>query len=219
MSTQMSARALAIGIAFVLTSGYLAHASRPEQIPPRATFASFPLQIDDWAGQSAPAFEADVLQALGVDEYVNRYYVSSGQLAHLYIGYYQSQHQGSTIHSPMNCLPGAGWVPVTSAPLRLTLPGESPRSVEINRLTIQKGLDRQVVLYWYQSQGRTVRSEYWSKIYLVLDAIRMNRSDAALVRVVVPIDNRQFDGEDRATRAASDLAQKLFPVLGQYLPS
>jgi EpsI family protein len=71
-----------------------------------------------------------------------------------------------------------------------------------------------VVIYWYQSHGRVVASEYWGKIYLVLDAIRMNRTDGALVRVIAPI----VTSEDQAERAAVGFAQALFPLLDRYLP-
>jgi EpsI family protein len=75
------------------------------------------------------------------------------------------------------------------------------------------------VLYWYQSHGRTVASEYWSKFYLIGDAVRLNRTDAALVRVIMPIDPRAGDGEDVAERHASDFVRALFPLLPDYLPS
>ena len=53
----------------------------------------------------------------------------------------------------------------------------------MNRYVIQKGGSRQLVLYWFQSHGRIVASEYWSKFYLVVDAVRMNRSDGAVLRI------------------------------------
>jgi len=96
--------------------------------------------------------------------------------------------------------------------------GEPPsKMVEINRLTIQKGLERQVVLYWYQSHNRIVASEYWGKIYTVLDAIRYNRTDAALVRIISPVSSP--DTEQVSERAATEFAQALLPVLVGYLPS
>jgi EpsI family protein len=216
----MMVRLFVVGACFVMTSAYLAHASRPEQIPPRAPLASFPATIGGWSGRTAPDFERGVLEVLGVDEYVNRYYVSGAQLAHVYIGYYRSQHQGGAIHSPMNCLPGAGWLPVQSGRVSLSLSADPAlNSVDVNRLIIQKGLDRQVVLYWYQSHGRTIPSEYWSKVYLVLDAIRLNRSDAALIRIIAPINSTLPDGEAVAERSTISLAEAMLPIFGRYLPS
>jgi EpsI family protein len=87
----------------------------------------------------------------------------------------------------------------------------------VNRVTIAKGLDRQLVLYWYQSHRRVVASEYWGKVYTVLDSVRYNRTDAALVRVVTPL----LDGEpvEAVERRAVAFVQSLFPLLPRHLPS
>ena len=92
----------------------------------------------------------------------------------LYAGYYRSQRQGDTIHSPQNCLPGAGWRPVSSATINLTSPGGS---VPVNQYVIQKGLDQQVVLYWYQGRGRVVANEYANKALLMWDAATLQRTN------------------------------------------
>jgi len=134
------------------------------------------------------------------------------------VGYYHSQREGSQIHSPMNCLPGAGWLPVTTATATLAMSASGERAV-INRYLIQKGLDRRVVMYWYQSHGRVVASEYWSKVYLVLDSMRMNRTDAALVRVIVPVDDNRPAPETSADDAALDFAGKIAPLLERHIPS
>jgi len=213
-------RLLVIAAGLLSTAAFLSHASRPEQIEPRAPFATFPTELGRWSGRDAPEFEREVVRVLGVDDYVNRFYESGTDFAHVYIGFYQSQHDGTTIHSPLNCLPGAGWIPIASE--RIALPVGADRAtpaINVNQILIQKGLDKQVVLYWYQSHGRTIASEYWGRIYLVLDSIRMNRSDAALVRVIAPVDERQPDPEAAAKRAAIDLAETMFPVLVRYLPS
>ena len=89
------------------------------------------------------------------------------------------------------------------------------QSIRVNRYIIEKGLDRQLVLYWYQSHGRVVASEYWGRLYMVVDAIRMNRTDGALVRVITPI----ITTEDDAERAAVTFVQVLFPHLDRYLPA
>ncbi len=40
----------------------------------------------------------------------------------------------------------------------------------VSEMLIRSGPNYQVVLYWYQNKGRIIASEYWEKIYLVLDA-------------------------------------------------
>ena len=215
----MMARVLVLSACLLMVAGYLAHASRSEETPPRIPFSRFPVSVAEWTGHTAPDFDPKVMAALGVDEYVNRVYVRGDKAAHLYVGYYRSQREGSQIHSPMNCLPGAGWLPVETGVATLAA-GTSPAGTAVvNRYLIQKGLDRQVVLYWYQSHGRVVASEYWSKVYLVLDSMRLNRTDAALVRVIVPIDDNRRTPEAFADDAALDFAGAIAPLLGNYLPS
>jgi len=205
----------------------IASASRTERVPPRESFATFPMDLGAWRGQSADRFDQRILTVLGVDEYINRVYTEpSGAVAGLYIGYYQSQRQGDTMHSPLNCLPGAGWQPVSQAriaiPVRVRPPvagqAEATRTITVNRFVIQKGADRQVVVYWYQSRNRVIASEYWGKIYTVLDAIRTNRTDAAMVRVVCPVIGTGGEAERRADRAAVAFTEAVFPMLGRYLP-
>jgi EpsI family protein len=142
-------------------------------------------------------------------------------VASLYIGYYESQRQGDTIHSPLNCLPGSGWEPVSKSYVSIPVEAGSHASANIlvNQYVIQKGLDRQVVLYWYQSHGRVVANEYRSKIFMVYDAVRLNRSDAALVRVVSPVIGGDPGAEARAGDRAVAFVKTMFPLLDRYLPS
>jgi EpsI family protein len=199
----------------------VARQSHPEPAPIRSTFQQFPIQIQAWTGQQLPPFDARILAVLGVDDYLSRVYHSPDRgAAGLYVGFYNSQRQGDSIHSPMNCLPGAGWEPLSQASIRIPVTvSEGLTEVDSNRYVIQKGLDRQLVLYWYQSHGRTVASEYWSKFFLIRDAVRLNRTDAALVRVIVPIYPGVEDGEMRAERQATDFVKAMFPLLPPYLPS
>src|SRR5204862_3566459 len=111
----------------------------------------------------------------------------------------------------MNCLPGSGWQPVRSDRIEIAANGSVVRA---NRSLIQKGVDRQLVLYWYRSHGRSIASEYSAKVFLVLDSIRTGRSDAALVRIIAPIARDEVAAE----RSALDFARAVQPILGRYLP-
>lgn len=213
----MTVRLLVLSACFFLAAGYTARAIRPEDVPLRQPLAKFPTALADWIGSDEPRFSDEILAVLGVDEYLNRTYHADGSPpVSLYVGYYESQRQGDTIHSPMNCLPGAGWEPVVARRIQVPIPGlQTP--LEVNQVIVQKGTDRHLVLYWYQSHGRVVASEYWSKFYMVYDAIRTNRSEGALVRVVTPIPSNQPDAAAEARAVA--FVQALFPLIGRYLPS
>lgn len=218
----MIIRIAILTVCLTLSAVFIAKASKTEHVPSRASLSEMPYSLDKWTGREGTPFEPEILSVLGVDEYVNRVYYSGPAVAGLYIGYYQSQRQGDTIHSPLNCLPGAGWEPLsrTYLPIPVSLRPDSPsQEVTINRYVIRKGLDRQVVLYWYQSHGRVVANEYRSKVLMVYDAVRLNRTDAALIRVVTPITGTGADAEELATAQAVDFVKAMFPTLDRYLPS
>lgn len=219
----MTGRVLVLLGLFLGTWAFLARAAKAEPMPIRESFATLPLTIDGWNGRVEPGFEPQILEVLGVDDYATRtYFKKAAPPVGLYIGYYASQRQGDTIHSPLNCLPGAGWIPRRQAraviPVR-TSPDGVEREIEVNDVIIEKGLDRQVVYYWYQSHQRVVASEYWGKVFTVVDAIRDNRTDAALVRVTVRVRERTEKATYEAQQAGTGFVKALFPLLRNHLPS
>ena len=211
-------RSLLLSVVLLVSAGYIVFATRAEKVPPRQPLAAMPLELGGWRGREAPRFAAAIERVLGVDEYISRAYGRSNESSvGLYVGYYGSQREGDTIHSPLNCLPGAGWEPVRTGRAVIPVDG-SAAPIRVNNFTIQKGADRQVVLYWYQSHGRVIASEYWSKAFMVYDAIRLNRTDAALVRVIAPVWPDE-SSDAAAVARATDFVKTVFPVLGKYLPA
>ena len=216
----MAARILFLSLCFIAVSAYIAKVYKAEPAFTREPLSSLPMQIGKWIGRDT-VIDEKVLSVLGVDDYVSREYVSSAHAMGLYAGFYKTQRQGSAIHSPMNCLPGAGWNAITRTYIRIPVASETigPRQeIEINRITIEKGLDKAVVLYWYQAHGRVVANEYWGKIYAVVDALRINRTDGALVRVVSPILASGPQAEMTAENSAVAFVQSIFPLLSRHLP-
>lgn len=222
----MVARLLIVAVVLIGTSAALAAVTDSEVVPARESFAVFPMSIGAWQGARAADFDDAIVAELGVDEYLNVSYRAPGRgVVGLYVGYYMSQRQGDTIHSPANCIPGSGWQPVDSGRMTIAVPSgnagvaePADRSVEVSRWLIQKGDEQQLVVYWYQSHGRVVASEYWNKIHLVSDAIRLNRTDAALVRVITPVSSASRRGLAEAEERAISFVQSMFPVLERFLP-
>ena len=115
------------------------------------------------------------------------------------------------IHSPQNCLPGAGWRPVESGVTTLQV---GDRAVPVNQFVIQKGLDKQVVFYWYQGRGRVIANEYANKALLMLDAARLHRTNGGLVRLIAPV----VSTPDAAKAELAAFAALVFPHLDRHLP-
>ncbi|MGA3210368.1 MAG: exosortase C-terminal domain/associated protein EpsI [Terriglobales bacterium] len=174
---------------------------------------SIPMQIDAWQGRDLPPLDREVLTIGGMDDYLNRIYsLDADHELSLYVGYYRSQATGDSIHSPKNCLPGSGWQQVSSSQVALLMPDGSERPV--NLYVIEQGGEREVVLYWYQAHGRIVASEFRAKLYMIMDAIRLHRTDGALVRIAVPI----VATERQTQKAAIHFAERVMPSLQRIIP-
>lgn len=204
--------------ALLLTvTALLLHArSSNEVMPPREQLASLPHQLGPWTGTDI-TIPQEILDILGAGDFLLRVYRPpdpSQSYVDLFVAYFPSQRSGDSIHSPKNCLPGAGWSPVESTRVTLTLPGHP--AFPANRYVIAKGDDRMLVLYWYLAHDRAVASEYWAKFYLVADAMRLNRSDGSLIRVTTPL--RPGESIDHAQERLTSLAGNLTPVIDRYVP-
>lgn len=207
----MTRRLLALACTLLMGAAVIGAAAVKESVPLRAPLATFPSAVGSWHNAGDVALDEGTLDVLRADDYVNRTYVRGGVAADLFVAYYATQRQGDTMHSPMNCLPAAGWQPLSIGRAEIPAGGET---IHANRYVIQKGLDQKLAFYWYQSHGRTIASEYASKAYLVLDSLRLHRSDAALVRVIAPLANDPA----RSERVAVDFIRRVYPILGAYIP-
>jgi len=217
----MKIRIAILSLVMLAAAATILYASRPEIIPVRQPLSGLPLRLDEWEGRRLADSSQKIVDKLGVDDHINMNYSRpNSPSVSLYIGYFQSQRTGESIHSPLNCLPGAGWIPVRNERIAITV--NDGRVIEVNRITIQKGAVSQVVIYWYQSQGRAIASEYMGKIYTVLGAMRTHRTDAALVRIISTISANAMskeEAEEASAKAAIEFTQALFPVLSDFLPN
>lgn len=174
--------------------------------------ARLPYSVGAWHGMNDLSLDRETAAQLGADEYVTRTY-SSG--AHppvgLYVAYYASQRPGVSIHSPLHCLPGTGWEPLDVSTVAVSAVGGSEGYVR--QLIVRKNLDRAVVLYWYQLHGRMVANEVKSKVYLLSDSLRLRRSDAALVRIVVPVTGEPEAAAAEGLSFVRELLPQLTPLL------
>ena len=203
----LTAAGLLVGAAILIQS-----VSHGEVIPVKKSLAELPLSIASWEGREL-GMDQEILDVLKLDDFIMRSYISlENTPVWLYVGYYQSQRQGSTYHSPKNCLPGGGWDIMRSKPVTVQVPGFPPMTV--NKVLIQKGLEQQVVLYWYHDRGRVIASEYWAKIYLVYDAMTRNRTDGALVRITLPV----MTSLEEASQDGIRFLETVFPLLVKHLP-
>jgi EpsI family protein len=158
----------------------------------------------------------DVQAVLRADDYVLRRYESpNGKMLDVFIAYYEYQRAGESMHSPKNCLPGSGWTPLLNDYVSL---GKLPngKAALANRYVIEKDGHREVVIYWYQANGRVIANEYLGKLYLVADALRTGRRDGAILRVTAPVE--RGESIEAVTDRALEFTRHLLPLSKQVLP-
>jgi EpsI family protein len=202
---------LLLGAAVALLS---ARASN-DFIPAREPLAQLPETISGWTATDLP-IDQETLDVLGSGDFLSRDYTREGAAApiDLFIGYFPTQRTGSSIHSPQNCLPGSGWAFDSSS--YVDLDDAKGRSHRVGEYVISNGTAREFVIYWYEAHGRSVASEYRARIYMVTDALRLNRTDGALVRIITPIAGADVTpARTRAEKFAAELA----PMLTRYIPA
>ena len=197
----------------VIVGGIFATHSLRASAAPREhrPLREFPVAIEAWHGKNLP-FSPEVVKEIGADDYTNREYFGGGRPIELYIGYYKDQRSGDAIHSPKNCLPGEGWEPVHSSRVQIS---SADKIVTVNEYLIEKGASRDLVLYWYQTHGRIIASEYMAKFWLVADGARRRSTDGAMVRLWTTA----ADGEANARARATDFARRIYPVVSEFLPN
>jgi EpsI family protein len=203
--------------ALLLAATALLLHSRPgvDRNPPSTPVSELPIVIDGWTGRDQP-IDQETLDVLGAGQYLSRNYARDRRTPpiDLFLAYLPTQRTGQTIHSPRHCLPGGGWSFESSSYQDLTDAGGKLHRV--GEYVIADGASRQIVIYWYQAHGRSVANEYIAKFYMVADAIRTNRTDGALVRVVTPIAANETEQASRARAEA--FAMQLAPLLPRFIP-
>jgi exosortase D (VPLPA-CTERM-specific) len=193
----------------VLTGLLISH--RSEMIPERSRFVAFPAAIGEWNGHPS-LLEPQVEQGLALEDYIlSDYSKSDGKVVNLYVAYYASQRTGESPHSPLVCIPGDGW---SITKLEQTI-YDSDKS--LNRAIIERNGSKQLVYYWYEERGRSIANEYWSKWYLLSDAITKNRSDGALVRLITTVSPNEIERD--ADQRLQLFMHEMLPRLSGYLPA
>ena len=195
------------------------HAAQPPVAPPldRMTFQLFPADIGDWSGNRS-AFSDDIERVLGADDYANITYVSGGASApvNFFSAFYETQTDGSGIHSPEVCLPAGGWEIYELAARTVSFPDTGFGSFEVNRAIIQNGRAQQVVYYWFEQRGQRFTNDFVAKLWVVWDSLIHDRTDGALVRFISPIEAGETP--EAADARILALMAEVLPRLPRFVP-
>lgn len=198
---------LALGCVFTLA------VDRQQRMALPLPLDSIPVTLADRAG-TAKEIGQDEATAAGMSSYLLRFFPGTVGPFEIYVGYYDQQTQGKTIHSPKNCLPGSGWEALQQT--TTVIPG--PRGpATVNRYLLQNKQQRALVFYWYQGRGRVAANEYQVKWQLLRDAALRGRTEESLVRIVVWLNGETT--EEAAATLAAQVAAELIPAVDRVMPA
>ena len=209
-------RFVVVALLMAATALWLQARPSAEVFPPRQPLASMPMKVGPWSGEDL-GIDQETLDVLGHGEFLRRGFVNVEQpqnAIELFVAYFPSQKTGDTIHSPNHCLQGAGWVPLQKSVIQI--PGSNGTSFPATRYVTAYAGQRQLVIFWFQAHDRELANEYLAKYYLVADAMKMNRTDGALVRLVTDMD--PGESPDSAQARLLSLGSKIIPDLDTYIP-
>lgn len=207
-----------VALALMVTAAAVnfAQPERTDVIPERKTFTEFPMTIDDWSGRGEKMTK-DIISALNFDDYILATYNRlDDDSVGLYIGYYDYQRADKVPHSPKACLPGGGWAITELNEVPIETVKISDKQLVVNRAVIEMGEHKQLVYYWFQQRGRIVTSEWYVKLYLLMDAINFSRTDGALVRLTTAV--KRGESLEEADRKLTEFAQSISTHLPEYVP-
>lgn len=224
----MRSRHMLVILVMLAAAAGLEHARGDvDKVPPSQPLNQLTTTLGAYRSEDIPLSD-ETLETLGKGIFLNRVYTPSAAAVNanpaaakdetapvsLFIGYFPTQRTGQAIHSPQHCLPGAGWVFDSSG--LIDLEEREGRKNQVGEYLISNGPSKAEVLYWYRSHGRTMASDWTAKLYTLTDSIVYSRTDAALIRIVTPVE----PNEDRASahRRAVDFANRLTPLLPAYVP-
>ncbi len=200
-------------LVLVIQGGLLYSSIREEVVPDSRPLASMPRELGPWQFAAEGVVDAETNAILQADDTLIRTFTKNNAGVELFVASFRSQRTGKAPHSPKNCLPGSGWTPLADREIAVDVGAAQP--IPVNRYIIAHGDSRSLVLYWYQSRDRAVAGEFKAKFWVMADALRYNRTDTALVRVIVPIRDKD---EAAADRTANEFVKSMYSTLLDYLP-
>jgi exosortase D (VPLPA-CTERM-specific) len=213
LTRQFIAGTATIVLALVVSLGI----GRPvEMIPQRNSLRSFPLVIGDWRGQEQTVDQSQ-LDELKASDYLSAIYGRrDDHPVSIWLAYYDSQRKGASVHSPRACLPGGGWRMEVFETRAIPNVGPAGEPLAVNRAVISMGQNRNLVYYWFEQRGRLLTNEYLVKWFIFWDALKRNRTDGALVRLITEVP----EGTDIevAEKRLQEFVRTVNPQLDYFLP-
>jgi exosortase D (VPLPA-CTERM-specific) len=188
-----------------------------EKIPAKKSLDQFPLELANWSAEDRQFLEDKFLKVLNLSEYIMANYINNGgKEVNFYMAYYESQSRGKSIHSPETCVPGSGWHFDKTSTVSITTKAGNSDKIKVRRAVIRYGSSKQIVYFWFSQRGRILTNSYQLKFYNFWDALILQRTDGALIRLITPLYKN--DTLSDADARLQNFVRDIMPVLNEYIP-
>ena len=184
-------------------------------VPERKYFRTLPTEFPGWDYRIRP-IDSEVAEQLKADDSIVADMISpEGDQINIYLAYLTARRDGTSWHSPRQCIPGGGWQ-VTEIDIIQASDESGELPFAYNRMLIEYGDQKQLVYYWYDQRGRKIANEYMMKLLVLYDTVTRRRADGSLVRLIAPVP----ESNDVASteKKLKEFAMRLNGILPEYVP-
>ncbi|MCP5008182.1 MAG: EpsI family protein [Planctomycetes bacterium] len=171
-----------------------------------------PLDFKEWSGREIEIGKR-TLEILETNDVLMRNYRGKDSApVQLCIVYASNNRKVS--HPPEVCYKGSGWSLEYKGPLLLsTGPGIKP-GFPVIKLVIEKGIQKNLVFYWYKCNDDFTSNYYKQQINIVKSGIIDGKSTSGMIRISTQIE----DNEEIASARIENFFMDLLPLIEEYLP-
>lgn len=202
--------ALLLITAYLINSHSGKHVEISDKEPLRQCFAKV------GSGDFAHDFPMDVsiVEALKLDDYLFKSYPRDKGQVSLYIGYYRSAKKVGAAHDPLVCFTGQGWQIKNRESGKYTLTRDPTLKISYATMIAERQEDRELVVYWFQSNGKAEATTQSQKISMLLDKFSGKSEDNAFVRITAPVKD---ETPEVVRKRIFDFIEDFYPEFYRYV--
>ncbi len=185
-------------ICFALTSIFIYQTPTSTPVEKQVLLSQALIDINGWTMSRYTPLGPEIVKALELDHYANQNYSNGNDTISLYIGYYLTNKKIGAAHDPLVCFPGQGWVVSDRQKGKIVLNSKLWESISYSFMIAQRGLQKELIIYWFQSYDKTYPDTFSQKIASLWKKLLNQREDNAFVRVSIPMGKKSMS-ESRET--------------------
>jgi len=144
-------------------------------------------QFGQWQSSRDFPMDANVVEALRLDDFLFRSYQRDKSNVSMYIGYYHTAKKVGAAHDPLVCFQGQGWKINQRDSGNYTLSRHPELTISYSAMLAERQDEREVVVYWFQANAKANATTQSQKVTMVLDKISGKSEDNAFVRLSAPV--------------------------------